>query len=268
MTPTPTPSTIAPVHIGCSGWSYRDWRGRFYPEDLPMTRWFEYYASLFETVELNATFYRLPDPATVERWAERAPDGFTYALKLGQFGSHRMKLRDAESWLPNHLDRVDRLGPSLSPTLIQLPPGWRCNVERLDEFLTVAPDDHRWAVEFRDPSWLRDAVFEVLRRHGAALCLHDLLVDHPMVRTADWTYLRFHGPHARTDPYHGPYTGRRLGRLATVLDQWRAEGTEIFAYFNNDMEAMAPIDALWLRARLDERRTQPIPWRLLAGDRG
>lgn len=264
MTMSAVSTALAPVHIGCSGWSYRDWRGRFYPEDIPMSRWFEYYASVFDTVELNATFYRLPEPATVERWAENAPEGFTYALKLGQFGSHRMKLRDAESWLPNHLDRVDRLGRSLGPTLVQLPPRWRRNVERLDEFLSVAPDDLRWAVELRDPSWLSDDVFEVLARHGAALCIHDLLPDHPLVRTTDWTYLRFHGPNALVNPYFGPYTGRRLGRLATVLDQWRAEGTEIYAYFNNDIGAMAPIDALWLRARLDEHRAHPIPWSQLA----
>ncbi len=264
MVAAATPLALPPVHIGCSGWSYRDWRGLFYPEDLPATRWFEHYATVFDTVELNATFYRLPAPATVQRWAERAPDGFTYSLKLGQFGSHRMKLRDAESWLPNHLDRIDRLGPSLGPTLVQLPPRWRRDLDRLDEFLTVAPKHHRWAVEVREPSWLCDDVFDLLSRHGAALCLHDLLPDHPLVRTTSWTYLRFHGPNALTDPYHGPYTGRRLGRLASLLDRWRGEGTEIYAYFNNDMEAMAPVDAQWLRIRLDENRTHPIPWNQLA----
>jgi uncharacterized protein YecE (DUF72 family) len=238
------------VRIGCSGWSYDDWRGVVYPEDLPRRRWFEHYSSLFDTVELNATFYRLPDPATVERWAAAAPHGFVYSVKLGAFGTHRMKLRDAASWLPNHLDRIDRLGSSLGPTVVQLPPRWRKDLGRLDEFLEVAPRRYRWAVELREESWLGDDVFALLARHGAALCIHDLLPRHPLVLTTDWTYLRFHGPHALADPYRGAYTGRRLGRLATVLDGWLERGVDVYGYFNNDHEGHAVRDATWLRQRL------------------
>ena len=126
------------AYVGCSGWQYKDWRGVVYPEKLPQRLWFSHYATLFDTVELNNTFYRLPPPETVEGWAAQTPAGFTYAVKLGQFGSHRMKLRDAGSWLPNHLDRVERLGAALGPTLVQLPPRWKRNAERLDEFLSVA----------------------------------------------------------------------------------------------------------------------------------
>jgi len=148
----------------------------------------------------------LPEASTVEGWAAQAPPGFVYAAKLGAFGSHRMKLRDAASWLPNHLDRVRRLGPSLGPTLVQLPPRWKRNVERLDEFLAVAAlAGLRWAVELREPSWLHDDVYETLRRHGAALCIHDLLADHPWELTADWTYVRFHGPDALNRKYWGLY---------------------------------------------------------------
>ena len=125
------------ARVGCSGWVYRDWRGVVYPARLPQRRWFEHYATLFDTVELNNTFYRLPPPETVDKWREQAPPGFVYAMKLGAFGSHRMKLRDAGSWLPNHLDRAGRLGPALGPTLVQLPPRWRRDVDRLDEFLRV-----------------------------------------------------------------------------------------------------------------------------------
>src|SRR3954454_4932307 len=126
------------ARVGCSGWMYKDWRGLVYPERLPQRRWFEHYATLFDTVEINNTFYRLPPPSTVELWAAQAPPGFTYAVKLGGVGSHRMTLRDATSWLPNHLDRVERLCASLGPTLLQLPPRWKRNVEWLDEFLSVA----------------------------------------------------------------------------------------------------------------------------------
>lgn len=245
------------LRIGCSGWSYDDWRGHFYPAELPRRRWFEYYAVVFDTVELNATFYRLPAETTVETWAAAAPPGFVYATKLGAFGSHRMKLRDAASWLPNHLDRVDRLGAARGPTLVHLPPRWRKDVARLDEFLTVAPARYRWAVELRDPSWLADDVFDVLARHGAALCLHDLLPDHPMVLTTDWTYLRFHGPDALADPYRGRYGAARLAPVAELVDGWLADGLDVYGYFNNDIGAAAISDAIWLRDHLAPRADPP-----------
>lgn len=238
------------ARVGCSGWSYDDWRGPVYPADAPPRTWFGHYAQWFDTVEINATFYRLPEADTVEAWARQAPTGFCYAVKVGQFGSHRRKLREPETWLPNHLDRVERLGPALGPNLLQLPPRWKRDVARLDAFLTTAPDHLRWAVELRDPSWVDDDVFAALADHGAALCIHDLLDDLPWVRTTDWTYLRFHGPRAMEEPYHGRYTGRRLWRVADRLEAWLDEGSDVFAYFNNDRDGDAVADAVWLRDRL------------------
>ncbi|HUQ40746.1 MAG TPA: DUF72 domain-containing protein [Acidimicrobiales bacterium] len=238
------------VRVGCSGWVYKDWRGLFYPEKLAQRRWFEFYAGHFDTVEINNTFYRLPPPSTVELWAEQAPPGFVYAMKLGQFGSHRMKLRDAASWMPNHLDRAQRLGKALGPTLVQLPPRWKANPERLDQFLTVAPREMRWAVEFREPSWLHTEVLAVLREHGAALCIHDLLADHPWELTTDWTYVRFHGPDALRQKYVGRYGPSRLEPAAARLAAWREAGCDVYAYFNNDYGGAAIADADWLAARL------------------
>lgn len=226
---------------------YRPWRGRFYPEALAQRRWFTHYAERFDTVELNSTFYRLPPESTVAGWAAQAPPGFLYALKLGAFGSHRMKLADAASWLPNHVDRFMPLGDALGPTVVQLPPRWRRNAERLDEMLTCAPSSMRWAVELREPSWVHDDVFEVLRRHGAALVVHDLLADHPVELTADWTYLRFHGPDAIARPYQGAYGPDRLLPWAERIATWADEGRDVHAYFNNDDRAFATEDALWLR---------------------
>ena len=240
------------VHVGCSGWVYKDWRGLVYPPEYPQRRWFEHYATLFDSVEINNTFYRLPPPETMEGWAAQAPDGFVYALKLGQFGSHRMKLRDAVSWLPNHVDRVERLGRSLGPNLVQLPPRWKRNAARLDEFLDAAPKHLRWAVELRESSWLDDEIYDVLRRHGAALCVHDLLADHPWVRTTDWTYVRFHGPNALERKYWGRYGPEGLAPAADRLAGWLAEGCDVYAYFNNDHEANAVHDGRWLRERLAE----------------
>jgi uncharacterized protein YecE (DUF72 family) len=243
--------TRARARVGCSGWSYADWRGVVYPAELPKRSWFGHYTRLFDTVELNNTFYRLPSQAAVDTWAAAAPEDFLYALKLGQFGSHRMKLRDAESWLPNHLERAARLGASLGPTLVQLPPRWKRNVERLDEFLTVAPTSMRWALEIRDPSWLHDDTFEVLRRHRAALCLHDLIDDHPRLMTADWTYVRFHGPHATVNPYRGGYGPARLQPWADLLTDCLERGQDVYCYFNNDYDGLAVPDAQWLRHAID-----------------
>lgn len=238
------------ARVGCSGWVYNDWRGVVYPPKLRQREWFDYYASRFDTVELNATFYRLPTPQVVEQWAAQAPPGFVYAVKLGGFGSHRMKLLDPARWLPNHLERVRRLGPALGPNLVQLPPRWKRNTERLDEFLTIAPRDIRWAVEVRDASWLHDDVFAVLERHGAALCIHDLLPGHPWLLTAAWTFVRFHGPAANLQPYRGRYGGQRLWRSARKLNNWLAAGVDLYAYFNNDYDGHAVSDAEWLARKL------------------
>ena len=248
------------ARIGCSGWQYRDWRGPVYPPELRAREWFPYYAARFDTVELNSTFYRLPDVKTVEQWARVAPPGFVYALKLGAFGSHRMKLRDAASWLPNHVDRATRLGAALGPTLVQLPPRWRRNVERLDEFLSAAPGAMRWAVELREPSWLHDDVFALLSRHGAALCIHDLLPRHPWERTTDWTYVRFHGPDALHAKYQGRYGARRLSSRADRLAGWIDEGVDVYAYFNNDYDGHAFQDARTLRMQLARRGAKMPAW--------
>lgn len=249
--PAAGPRPNGSVRIGCSGWDYDAWRGPVYPARVPRRRWFELYASWFDTVELNATFYRLPTMDTVERWAAQAPTGFVYSVKLGAFGSHRKKLRDAGSWLPTHLERMHPLGAAHGPTLVQLPPHWRRDVDRLDEFLSVAPASVRWAVEVRDPSWLHDDVYAVLERHRAALCIHDLIASHPRVVTSDWTYVRFHGPDARTVAYVGRYGGSRLWRAADRIAAWADDGIGVYAYFNNDVGGAAVADATWLRDRVD-----------------
>ncbi|CAM3587764.1 DUF72 domain-containing protein [Smaragdicoccus niigatensis] len=238
---------MSTVEIGCSGWMYEQWRGSVYPWTLPKSRWLEAYAERFETVEVNSTFYRLPPRTAVEQWASRVPPSFCFSFKLGQFGSHRMKLRDPAGWLPNHLDRVSAAGARMGPTLVQLPARWRPNPHRLDEFLAVASPSVRWAIEFRNPEWLQESIYEVLRRHGAALCIHDLIADHPRVLTTDWTYVRFHGPNATKTPYHGSYGRERLQEWATWLGDLREQGCDVYAYFNNDADAAAVGDAAVLR---------------------
>ncbi len=228
--------------VGTSGWVYDDWPGRFYPTDLPRDEWLGHYASEFDTVEVNASFYRLPQARTFAAWADRAPAGFTFAVKFSRFGSHLKRLRDAESTIGLFLARAEQLGARLGPILVQLPPRWNVNVERLDEFLGVAPKRHRWAVELRDESWLCDDVYRVLERHGAALVIHDMLPKHPRILTTDWTYLRFHGI-----DYGGHYTRQALRAHANRIDAWLAGGIDVFAYFNNDKQAAGVKDAAVLR---------------------
>jgi uncharacterized protein YecE (DUF72 family) len=242
------------VRIGCSGYEYDHWRGEFYPADLAKTRWFDHYAAVFDTVEVNGTFYSLPAPETFDRWRSRAPRGFIYALKLSQYGTHRKKLKDPEGWVSTFVDRVRRLGPTLGPILAQLPPRWGADPGRLDQFLAAAaaasPSALRWAVEVRDRSWLRHDIYEVLRQHGSALVVHDLIDDHPHVATADWVYLRFHGPEATrgTDQaYTGGYSPQALSGAARRIRRHLAEGRDVYAYFNNDVGGHAVHDAQALR---------------------
>lgn len=243
---------VAVARIGCSGWSYKDWRGPVYPEKAPARTWFGHYAELFDTVELNNTFYRLPTPEKVDGWREQAPPGFTYAAKVGQFCTHRKKLKDPEIWLPRHLDRIRRLGDHLGPNLLQLPPSWNRDVGRLVAVLEILPDDIRWSVELRDPSWVHQDVFDALAEHGAALCIHDLIADHPQVLTTDWTYVRYHGPDALHHPYNGRYGTARMAADAERYATWLEDGIDVYAYFNNDWYGHAVTDGIDLRANLRE----------------
>jgi uncharacterized protein YecE (DUF72 family) len=240
----------ARARIGCSGWEYDEWRGDFYPADLPKRAWFEHYARTFDTVEVNGTFYRLPEPKTFDRWREQAPSGFCYALKLSQFATHRKRLLDPWMWLPRFFERADRLGPLLGPILVQLPPRWRPEPQRLDDALARAPADRRLAIEVRDARWLSEPVYAVLAAHGEALVRHDLIPDHPDVVTADFVYERFHGPTASSDggpAYTGSYSPQALTAAARRIRAHLAAGRDAYAYFNNDIGGHAVRDALSLR---------------------
>ena len=232
--------------IGTSGYQYDHWRGVFYPDELPKKRWFDHYQSQFDTVEINNTFYKLPDALTLDQWRQQVPDTFCYVLKYSRYGSHIKRLKDPQLHVDHFMDRAGRLGPTLGPILVQLPPHWHRNLERLDLFLAATPAPQRFAVEFRDQSWLCDETYDVLRRHNAALVVHDLIEKHPRIVTADWVYLRFHGPEAG-EAYMGSYSPQALAGIARRIKGHLAEGRDVFAYFNNDAEGCAVRNALDLR---------------------
>jgi len=222
------------LRIGTSGYQYEHWRRVFYPKELPKQRWFAYYASHFDTVEINNTFYRLPQAQTYDVWREQAPQDFCYALKFSRYGSHLKHLKEPHATLERFLERACRLRECLGPILVQLPPNWKPDTARLAGFLSAAPSSYRWAIEVRDPRWLCDEVYAILRSYSAALCIHDLIDDHPQHITADWVYLRFHGV---SDG--GSYTHQALTVRASQMD--------VFAYFNNDAHGYAVHNAADLR---------------------
>lgn len=232
----------ATFRLGTSGYQYNHWRGRFYPEGQPKRKWFELYTGEFNSVEINKTFYNLPKAETVDDWRERAPHDFLFALKYSQFGTHMKRLKDPASHVGVFMERAERLGEKLGPILVQLPPHFKANPERLDAFLEAVPDDQRWTLEFRDEDWFRDEVYEVLRRHNAALCLHDMMPGNPEVVTADWVYLRYHAAQ-----HEGDYPHQALSASAERIRQWLNDGLDVYAYFNNDVGGHAVHNAQDLR---------------------
>jgi uncharacterized protein YecE (DUF72 family) len=179
------------VLAGTSGFSYKEWKGIFYPEDLPVEEMLSYYASRLPAVEINNTFYRMPKPALLESWAAQVPPGFRFILKASQRITHRKRLKEASDEVAYFFQTASTLGDRLGPTLIQLPPNLKKDLPRLESFLSVLPDGARVAFEFRHASWFEDDVFEALRARGAALCIaEDEDLATPPVATAPWGYLR------------------------------------------------------------------------------
>lgn len=229
------------AHVGCSGWQYRDWRGRFYPPRLAMGKWLEAYAEGFATVESNAAFYHLPTRATFEAWAERTPPDFRMTVKVSRYLTHVRRLRDPDEPIERFLDRIAGLGQKLGPVLLQLPPQLRCDAERLDRVLALVPAEVRVAVEFRHPTWFVDEIRALLTQRGAALCLADRRRPlTPLWRTASWTYLRFHEGRAAPSPCYGRTS--LVSWADRLRDGWGANA-EAWVYFNNDPRGCAPRDA-------------------------
>jgi uncharacterized protein YecE (DUF72 family) len=233
------------IRIGCSGWSYDHWRGRLYPAGTPTGRWLELYAATFDTVELNATFYRLPVKKTVERWAEATPAGFCFAVKASRYLTHVRRLQELREGLERLAERLEPLvaAGKLGPVLWQLPPTFERDDERLAAALAALPPGGRHAFEFRHPSWFAADVYALLRANGAALVVADRasLPAAPWVDTAGWSYLRFH--HGRSGR-RGNYSRAELRRWAGRIRHARGD---VYAYFNNDWEGFAVDNARTLR---------------------
>jgi uncharacterized protein YecE (DUF72 family) len=232
---------VTRLRVGTSGWQYPDWRPTVYPPGLGQSRWLTRYAELFDTVEVNGTFYRLPSEATVEHWADSTPESFRFAVKASRYLTHVTRLLEPRDPCRRFLERVQRLGAKLGPILVQLPPHFPCDPGRLDAALEALGPDVQVSVEVRDDRWHDNRVYDVLRRHGAALCWWDRRGTHgPLVRTADWVYLRMHEGRARPAPAYG---ARALTTWCDRIATAYGAGASGWVFFNNDAGAAAPRNA-------------------------
>ncbi len=235
------------VLVGTSGWQYSSWKSEFYPADVPQRAWLAYFAERFPTVEVNNSFYMLPKASSFERWRDSTPEGFVVTVKANRYITHIRRLRDARDAVQTFWSRARLLGPKLGPILFQLPPRFGADVGLLRDFVGVLPQGIRAAFEFRDPSWERDEVYEVLDRAGAAF----VLADRPSARVPDvvtggWSYVRFH----QGRPGIADYPREKLRRWAARIAAMPAGAT--YVYFNNDPGGAAVRDAMTLTAMLRE----------------
>ncbi len=238
------------VYIGTSGWNYKHWGGGvFYPSGLSQKGWLDYYSKIFNTVEINNTFYRLPSKAVFEKWRDSVPDGFRFIVKANRFITHIKRLKDPESSVKNFLLNMGGLGEKLGPVLFQLPPSWNVNIERLENFLNYLTSQKiiiglKAAFELRNRSWAVNEVFDLLRTYNTALCFADwpdLTIGKPV--TADFIYLRRHGP---KDLYSSDYSEKELRKDGEYICSWLEEGKNVYVYFNNDWGGYAVKNALEL----------------------
>ena len=238
--------------IGTSGWSYDHWRGLFYPGDLGKAGWLEFYAEKFDSVELNATFYRLPKEETVRMWRGRTPKDFVFAVKLSRYVTHVKRLLDAGDSLSLFVDRVRHLKEKCGPILIQLPPNLKFNRVRFRDFAAILVGEyktHRFTLECRNETWFNSGVYDLLRDYGISLCISDT-PHYPYSEevTSSFIYARLHG---HEQLYTSNYGREQLGEWAEKIRGWNSDDLDVYIYFDNDANAYAPHNALMLREFLD-----------------
>lgn len=241
-----TPTRLKGIEIGTSGWHYGSWRGPFYPKEVKIRDQLSYYATRFPTTEVNNSFYRLPTAKAVAEWRAAVPADFVFGWKASRYITHFRRLKDCADSIKLVFGRMDGLGDNFGPVLFQLPPQFHADRERLGGFLKLLPKNRRHAFEFRHESWYDETIFDVLRDHNAALCISDhAAAPSPWEATADFVYLRGHGPGGQ---YKGAYSDETLDEWAQSIRHWRRGRREVYVYFDNDQKSQAPKDAERLTA--------------------
>ena len=246
------------LHIGTSGWHYKHWIGTFYPEGTKESGQLELYQQTFHTVELNNSFYHLPSLDTFKSWYAAVPADFIFSVKASRYITHMKKLKDPADSLRRFFRNAGGLGEKLGPVLFQLPPGWKVNAGRLEDFLEALPKKHKYVFEFRNETWYTDAIFELLRKHNCAFCIYEL-GGHitPTEVTAGFVYIRLHGPGAR---YQGSYSAKTLGQWLERCKKWMKQGREVFIYFDNDQEGFAAFNAKTLQEKAQRAIRNSVRW--------
>jgi uncharacterized protein YecE (DUF72 family) len=236
-------------HVGTSGWSYRHWRGPFYPAAMGKgADQLRFYAERFDAVEVNGTFYRLIEVETFRRWREQTPAQFVFACKGSRYLTHMKRLKDAARGVGRFFERIEALEEKLGPIVFQLPGRFKPDRDRLVGFLQALPAGHRYAFEFRDPRWFEPEILEALRQRDVALCLYEFAgLEAPLEITADFVYIRLHGPESA---YQGSYGGAALRTWTKRIRGWSGKGLDVYCYFDNDDRGFAPKNALRLRELL------------------
>jgi uncharacterized protein YecE (DUF72 family) len=243
---TVSTTELGGIRIGCSGWVYKHWRGIFYPDGLPQTRWFARYAEEFDTVEINNSFYRLPSGNTFDKWRKQAPRGFCYAVKANRFLTQAKKLKNCEEPLERMMSAVRCLGGRLGPMLYQLPPKMNINLERLESFLKILPLDVNSVFEFRNASWYVPETCALLERYGAGFVTHDMPGSKSeRIAVGPIAYVRFHGGEGK---YWGRYSDEGLLGWTDWLIGQERQGRTCWCYFNNDIHGHAIEDARTLKS--------------------
>ena len=240
--------TRGQIYIGTSGWSYDHWKGPFYPAGLPGSHMLEHYALHFKSVEINNSFYHLPQQQTLEQWRETVPVGFVFSAKASRYITHMKKLNCPEASTKKFFEHITALEDKLGPILFQLPPHWHCNPQRLEQFLSTLSREFRYTFEFRDQSWINEQTYDLLMRFDAAFCIYDL--DgylSPKEVTTDFVYVRLHGP---AGPYQGNYDEQALNGWAGAISAWSRQGLSVYCYFDNDEAGYAAQNALQLQSIL------------------
>ncbi|GMT48296.1 MAG: hypothetical protein IEMM0007_1862 [bacterium] len=243
---------MAKVKIGCSGFMYDHWRGVFYPEGLPKKNWFQYYTGVFDTVELNVTFYRLPKRESFAGWYKKSPEGFSFSIKGSRYITHVRRIKEPEEALERFFDVAVDLRDKLSVVLWQFPPGFGLDLNRLENFLFMLRKYRvRHAFEFRHQGWIVPEVTELLRDEGHAFCMADwpeFINELPV--TADFVYMRRHGHGGR---YNSCYSLDELRKDAGRIKGYLKQGLDVYMYFNNDAFGYAPKNAVELKELLGRK---------------
>jgi uncharacterized protein YecE (DUF72 family) len=232
------------IHIGTSGWSYKHWRGTFYPEGIKVKDHFRYYREHFNTVEINNTFYHLPKKETFLNWKAEVADDFVYIVKASRYITHMKKLHDPEESTSLFLDHARLLGKKLGAILFQLPPFLKIDTKLLEQFIARLPKSHRYVFEFRNATWYTNEVYRILEKYNCAFCIYELEGHRsPVIATADFVYVRLHGPGKK---YQGSYTSTILLEWAELCRNW-LQTKDVFVYFDNDEKGYAAFNAITLK---------------------